>query len=182
MITEDGNIKYDITEDIMNLISDEFLKEFRKQLFRIHEHYSLKTTEDDGLLYSTGTSGWYASLGRACIETKNKELLKYYKTLPWYDSDLFDSQLADMIVSNKLMLAGSKEIISEKLGIKEEELHECDNCGGIYTSDMVVASGEDVSCFNCIDKNNSDNRNVTDYYVESFRLIDDWISEGESDD
>lgn len=39
-------MEYKIPEQIIGLITDDFLKEFRNQLFRIHEHYSLDTFAD----------------------------------------------------------------------------------------------------------------------------------------
>lgn len=180
MITEDGNIKYEIPEDIKKLISYGFLKEFRSQLFRI-DGCSLRTTEDEGLYYNTGTSAWYASLGKACLNTNNKELFKYYHSLPWYDSDLFDSELADMMVDSKLMLRTAKEIISKNLDIKEEELYECDSCCGIFTRDMVIELDKEIFCKWC-DDSKGGSRNATDYYLSSLKEIEKFISDGESDD
>ena len=54
---------YTMPEDIKNLITDDFLKEFRNQLFRIHEYYSLDVFAEEGIPINTSTAGWYAAFG-----------------------------------------------------------------------------------------------------------------------
>lgn len=178
------HIKYSIPENIKVLITDIFLKEFRNQLFRIHKHYGLNTFADEGIPMNTSTSGWYAAFGKACIETQNLELFDYWRGLEWYDSDIFDGELADMLVDKKLILPSIDEIIYEKLGIKSDDLAYCGECGKLYTKDMVVDMGEDSEfidshisqylCLHCQDKLNSQNKesSVTDYYLSVLKELD----------
>ena len=49
----DVHIEYTMPENIKDLITYDFLKEFRNQLFRIHEHYSLDTFADFGIPMNT---------------------------------------------------------------------------------------------------------------------------------
>ena len=128
------HIEYTMPENIKSLITDDFLKEFRNQLFRIHEHYSLDTFADEGIPMNTSTAGWYAALGKACLVTNNLELFDYWRSLEWYDSDIFDGELADMLVDRKFILPSIDEIIYEKLGIKSDDLRICGECGKLYVT------------------------------------------------
>ena len=169
----DVRVEYMIPPHIKQLITDSFLKEFRNQLFRIFE-FGLDTFAECGIPADTSTSGWFAAFGKACLLTNNEELLNYWRTLPWYDSDIFDGELADMLIDRKFILDDTSKIIEEKLGIKEEDLVICDDCGKTFTKDMVVKYSYEESneffseyrCLHCQDiKNTKDgNRNATDYY------------------
>ena len=178
------HVEYNIPNEIKVLITDEFLKEFRNQLFRIHEYYSLDTFADEGIPINTSTAGWYAALGKACLETNNLELFDYWRSLEWYDSDIFDGELADMLVDRKFILPSIDEIIYEKLGIKSDDLRVCGECGKLYTKDMVIDMGEDSEftqssysqylCLHCHDKLISLNKkgNTTDYYLSVLKELD----------
>ena len=69
---ENVRIEYTIPDNIKKLATDDFLKEFRNQLFRIHKHYSLNTFADEGLSENTSTFGWYAAFYKACRLTKKR--------------------------------------------------------------------------------------------------------------
>ena len=172
---ENVYIGYKIPENIKELITDEFLKEFRNRLFRICG-YSLEDFAETGISMCTSTSGWYVAFWKACKLTNNSQLLNYYNTLDWYDSDLFDDELAHMLIEKKLILGDLSEIIEEKLGIKEEDLRVCNDCRKYFSKDMVVKINEDEEedgiwfskyrCLHCQDvKDTKDkNKNATDYY------------------
>ena len=49
----DVHIEYTMPEHIRNLVTDDFLKEFRNQLFRIHDYYSLDLYADHGIPMNT---------------------------------------------------------------------------------------------------------------------------------
>ena len=93
------------------MCTDNFLKEFRRQLYRMHEHYSLDLFADEGIPINTSTTGWYASFGKACLLTNNEKLLDYYDKLGWEDSDIFDDELANMMVDKKILLDEYKHLI-----------------------------------------------------------------------
>ena len=180
------HIEYTMPENIKSLITDDFLKEFRNQLFRIHEHYSLDTFADEGIPMNTSTAGWYAALGKACLVTNNLELFDYWRSLEWYDSDIFDGELADMLVDRKFILPSIDEIIYEKLGIESDDLRICGECGKLYTKDMVIDMGENSEftenslsqyiCLHCHDKVNMKNKNgnATDYYRSILKELDEY--------
>ena len=186
-IVKDGDgvcIEYTIPKDIKDLITDDFLKEFRNQLFRIHEYYSLETFAEEGILMDTSTSGWFAAFGKACLLTHKEVLLDYWRTLPWYDSDIFDGKLAEMLVERGFVLSDLNKVIEERLGIKQDDLRVCNDCGRVYAKDMVVEitdANEDelfseYRCLYCQDiKNTKDgNRNATDYYRSVLKELDEY--------
>ena len=180
------HVEYSIPEEIKVLITDDFLREFRNQLFRIHKYYGLDTFADDGIPMNTSTAGWFAAFGKACLLTNTTELLDYWRSLEWYDSDIFDGELADMLVDRKFILPSIDEIIYEKLGIKSDDLRVCGECGRLFTKDMVIDMGEDSEfaenrygqylCLYCQDKLNSEDKsgNATDYYRSVLKELDDY--------
>lgn len=176
-------IAYAIPNNIKNLITDDFLKEFRNQLFRIHEHYSLDTFADFGIPTNTSTGGWYAAFGKACLLTHKEELLDYWRTLPWYDSDIFDGELANMLVARGFILDDLTKVIEEQLGIKSDDVVMCNECGKLYSKDMVIEVEDEEElyytqyiCLFCNDvKNTSDgNKHTTDYYRKILEELDEY--------
>lgn len=178
------HIEHQIPENIKNIITYNFLKEFRNQLIRIHEYWSIDTFAENGIPTNIGTSGWQAALGKACIITDNKELYNYWRKLPWYDSDIFDGMLVDMLIKNRLILGDLSKVIEQQLGIKEEDLRYCCDCGKLYTPDMVIELSEkeveeEISMYRCLCcndiKNTSDgNKNATDYYRNCLTEIENY--------
>lgn len=177
-------IEYTMPEDIKNLITDDFLKEFRNQLFRIHEYYSLETFAEEGIPINTSTSGWFAAFGKACLLTNKEVLIDYWRTLPWYDSDIFDGELAEMLIERGFILGDLSNVIEQQLGIKSNDLRVCNDCGKLYTKDMVIEItdvDEDelfsrYRCLYCQDvKETKDgNRNATDYYRSILKELDEY--------
>lgn len=186
---DDVYIEYQIPKNIKQLITYEFLKEFRNQLIRIHQYWSIDTFAENGIPMNTSTGGWYAALGKACIITGNEELYNYHRTLPWYDSDIFDGELAEMLIEKHLILDDLSKVIEQQLGIKDDELRYCCDCGKLYTPDMVMELSEkeaedEISMYRCLCcndiKNTKDgNKNATDYYRSCLKEIDNynWIKE-----
>ena len=161
-IVEEGEAfaVYTIPEHIQKLITDDFLRELRNQLFRLHPHYSLETFAEWGIPESTSTFGWTTAFGKACLMTHNEAILDYWRALDWYDSDIFDDLLAQMLIDRHFILGDVSKIIEEKLGIPEKDLKVCCDCGKLYTKDMMVkltrrekkeAMG-DYRCLFCQDK------------------------------
>lgn len=171
---DDVHIEYQMPDNIKEIITYNFLKELRNQLFRIHEYYSLDTFAEYGIPLNTSTGGWHAAFGKACIITNSKELYKYWQTLAWYDSDIFDGELAEMLIENHLILGDISKVIEQQLGIKEDKLRCCCDCGKLYTFDMVIELSEkeaedEISSYRClccndIKETKDGNKNATDYY------------------
>ena len=186
-IIEEGNdvhIEYTIPEDVKKLITDDFLKEFRNQLFRIHEHYSLDVFAEEGIPVNTSTSGWFAAFGKACLLTHKEIVLDYWRTLPWYDSDIFNSELAEMLIDRHFILGDLSKVIEEQLGIKESDLRVCNECGKLYSKDMVVEIADTdeeeqickYRCLYCQDVKDlkEGNPHATDYYRGILKELDDY--------
>lgn len=178
---------YTMPEDIKNLITNDFLKEFRNQLFRIHKEYSLDVFAEEGIPINTSTAGWYAAFGKACLLTHKEELFNYWRTLPWFDSDIFDGELAGILIERGFILGYLSDVIYKQLGIKEDDLRICNDCGKVYSKDMVVliddkSEDEDdlisnYRCLHCQDKRNTksiDNCNTTDYYRNILEELDEY--------
>ena len=188
IVGEDNNVhvEYTMPEHIRNLITDDFLKEFRNQLFRIHKYYSLDLYADYGIPMNISTAGWFAAFGKACLVTHKEEILDYWRTLPWYDSDIFDGELADMLVERKFILDDSSKVIGQLLGIDPDDIVECCDCGKIYTKDMMSVLTQDdedyeedwtqYRCFYCQDVKNlkEGNPNATDYYRNILKELDEY--------
>jgi len=135
---DDVHIEYEIPEEIKKLATYEFLKEFRNQLFRIHEYWGLNSFAEDGIPVNTSTGGWHAAFGKACIISNNKELYNYWRTLEWFDSDIFDGDLAEMLIENHLILDDLAKVLKDQLGLNSEDIVYCCDCGNLYTKDMVI--------------------------------------------
>lgn len=177
IVREDDDLffEYTIPENIKDLITYDFLKEFRNQLFRIHKYYSLDTFADFGIPLNTSTAGWYAAFGKACLLTHKEGLLDYWRKLPWYDSDIFDGELAEMLIDKKLILGDSAKIIGEQLNINPDDIVCCCDCGRLYVKDMTVALTEEdedrcydeeyiqYRCLHCQDSKEED-EGATNYY------------------
>ena len=186
-IIEEGNdvhVEYSIPEDIKKLITDDFLKEFRNQLFRIHEHYSLEVFAEEGIPVNTSTSGWFAAFGKACLLTHKETVLDYWRTLPWYDSDIFNSELAEMLIDRHFILGDLSKVIEEQLAIKESDLRVCNDCGKLYSKEMVIeiaVTDEEertckYRCLYCQDVKDlkEGNPHATDYYRGILKELDDY--------
>ncbi|MBD5487312.1 MAG: hypothetical protein HDR13_00735 [Lachnospiraceae bacterium] len=180
----DIHIEYTMPEYIKNLITDDFLKEFRNQLFRIHEHYSLDLFAEEGIPINTSTAGWFAAFGKACLLTHKEPVLDYWRTFPWYDSDIFDGELAEMLIERHFILGDLSKVIEEQLGIKESDLRVCNECGKLYSKDMVVEitdtdEEELISKYRCLycqdvkDLKDGD-PHATDYYRSILKELDEY--------
>lgn len=188
------HIEYSIPDKIKNLITDEFLKEFRNQLLRIHKYWSINTFAEEGIPMNTSTAGWYAAFGKACMLTNNEDLFNYWRKLEWYDSDLFDGELAELLIERHFILGDLSKVIEQQLGIKEEDLRMCCDCGQMYTKDMVIEiSDEEVKkdflmsgyrCLCCQDiKDTKDgNENATDYYRSILTELDEYKKNNKIDE
>jgi len=169
----------EIPERIKELITLNFLKEFRNQLFRIYG-YSIGTFAEDSIPMDVSTNGWSVAFSKTCINTNSKELYNYRKTLEWYDYENFNDELVEILIENSLILGDLSKVIESQLGIKESELRECFECGELYIDNMVIKLTDEeythYICLHCNDiKNTSDkNEDVTDYYKNCIDEINNY--------
>lgn len=138
-------MRYTIPEKYKTMCTDNFLKEFRRQLYRMHEHYSLDLFADEGIPINTSTTGWYASFGKACLLTNNEKLLDYYDKLGWEDSDIFDDELTNMMVDKKILLDEiDKYAIKNNIIQNTSDSLYCCKCGQMFVKkDMLILPPED---------------------------------------
>ena len=162
-ITENG-FEYKIPKDIKDKISLDFLKQFRSELFRIHEYYALDCWYDETLGVNSGTSGWATAFGLAAMKTNHDWLYEYMETLPWYDFDIFADEVSYMLVENHLMLDSKEKYIAQTLGLDEKELHRCEP----ETEDDYGR----YLCDYCQDAKNSEYKSATKYYQEGIKILE----------
>lgn len=79
-----------IYEYISEHITQDFLKEFRYQLFRIFGH---TVKNFFGIIF---TAGWFAAFGKTCL-IKNDSILRYYKSLDNRETVLFNNEMAALV-------------------------------------------------------------------------------------
>lgn len=137
-------MKYTTPEKYKQMYTNDFLKEFRRQLYRMHENYSLELFADEGIPINTSTMGWYAAFGKACLLTNNEELLDYYDTLGWEDSDVFDDDLVNLMVDKKILLDEiDKYAIKNNIIKNTSDSLYCCKCGQMFMKkDMLKLDKE----------------------------------------
>lgn len=168
------HIEYTIPEEIRSLITDKFLKEFLYQLIRISGLSPYDFADD--IVYTEGTGAWYAAFGKACIETNNAELYNYWLSLEWYDSDIFDGELVDILFERKFILGYRLDVVSRELGMDANEIDTCSECGKYMKKNILIKDGEEYMCPYCMDVKNGDRykNGSTDYYRETCREVDEY--------
>lgn len=91
---------YEIPDDIRSAITLEFSKVFFEQLNKIFnsdnymEQYKWFFQE---VFYFEGTHGWNTAIKNTSQIVGCPQIYDYYCTLDWYDSDLFDDKLFDIV-------------------------------------------------------------------------------------
>lgn len=162
-ITENGSIKYTMPQCIKAMITPEFCEQLAKELHLIFG-IGITDTDYDCLVYQGGTSGWNVAIAATCRKLKQDELYKYYLSLPWYDSDIFDGELSDILVENKWFIPGSEsDEIARQLGMNANDIKYCDKCTKLFhVNDVeVYADAEDeydgsiYACTQCLGKGDS---------------------------
>ena len=105
-ITEKG-YEYTMPAEIKALVNREVLLNLKYELGRVFRDVSFETEADYTQFGST--YGWNKALKIACGFAHQNELYQYYRYLPWYDSDLFDSEITDLSVEAGVILKGGWE-------------------------------------------------------------------------
>lgn len=118
-ITDKGTIEYQIPIEFKNKFTKEIMKDFRKLVIDTFKQNDINQgrlpvdyeneTYYSWWLFMEGTGGFYESFEYICNKYNLQEILEYYQTLPWYDSDLFDSEFGDLLVSYKLVDLGNPD-------------------------------------------------------------------------
>lgn len=95
------HIEYNIPDEIKSRIPQCFYSAFAGELCSVFGCTVFEKDESGfySLVYISGTAGWAEALKMTCKKLDMQWLLDYYDSLPWYDSDIFDGEIEDMIIS-----------------------------------------------------------------------------------
>ncbi|MGL5329953.1 MAG: hypothetical protein ACRDD7_11840 [Peptostreptococcaceae bacterium] len=100
---------YKIPSRISRLMTKEFLHIFKSKLDEVFQ------LEPDATAWSCyyhleSTGGWYDAFNYACDNHPSPHLgvgiKRYYNTLDWYDGDIFDDELAELMVKKGVIKKG----------------------------------------------------------------------------
>lgn len=152
---------YTLPQEINILLTLDFLKEFRSELFKLN-NYSLADFAENSVLINSGTVGWSTALGNACINTNKLELYKYVKSLDWEDFDICADIITSKLLDNNLILGKISSVIEQQLNIPIHQQCQCSMCYGIFSRDMGKIYELDFICFKC---------NNPNYYQKSLERL-----------
>lgn len=94
------DLTYKIPEDILSKIPEYFWSAFAGELVSVFGPHALEKVDDSyNLYFLTGTMGWNAALKMTCRKLDMYWLYEYYDKLQWWESDMFDGEFEDLIVS-----------------------------------------------------------------------------------
>ena len=88
---------YSIPEEIDSQIPDYFYYALFGELIGVFGEYLLESAHKFGCLFSS-TAGWVAAFTMTCKKLDMKNVLEYYNSLDWYDSDQFDGVIEDRVI------------------------------------------------------------------------------------
>jgi hypothetical protein len=106
-IDNKGNLHYHIPEEIENRIPEYFYIAMAGELCSIFGWQIFEKQEDSYISeiepyydLASSTGGWYEAFKATCKKLDMNWLLEYYRTLAWYDSDMFDGVIENRIITN----------------------------------------------------------------------------------
>ena len=166
-ITENG-YEYTMPEEWLKEIDLEFLTAFRDELFKM-KYITLDGCYYDTLAHTESTAGHHVAFKLACVKSNKLDLYQYSKTLPWYDSDIFDGKLSGLLIENKFIIDGCfEDIIGEKLGIDPNDIELCMKCGKYFFKKDMVADIDAEDFYYCIHCEGSFDSHK--YYLDGLNL------------
>ena len=94
--------EYKIPPEIKAKLTNEFMSDFLNELINI---FDLKEPifYSDCLTYFESTCGWVDAFECVCAKHKLSDVFTYYDKLAWYDSDIFDDEVACLLVEYDLI-------------------------------------------------------------------------------
>lgn len=87
-------IRMVLTDDVLEVFATEFKREFSK--FNGCDWR-------EAICCLDGTQGWGSALERTLIKCGLDSVWKYYDELEWYESDLFDGDLVDILLKKNML-------------------------------------------------------------------------------
>ena len=88
----------DRAEEFINTISMDFMLRFKEALVESFASNDLDFEDEEVWINVGSTVGWGNAFDRTCDELDMQGLKQYYKKLEWFDSDVFDGDVADLAV------------------------------------------------------------------------------------
>lgn len=165
----DSLFEYRIPKALKKKINKNFI---RQMMYELHMIFGLNLDTpylEYSALTNSGTGGWYESFANTCRKTNNKELLEYYNSLPWYESDLFDDEVEQLFIKYKFIINGDmSDVIVEKTCFSKDEIAGCYTCGHWFPKEFITTDGDgDPVCLHCLEQEKSENKHANNYYQES---------------
>lgn len=165
---------YKIPTEWKEKMNKNFIKQMMYEL-HIISGLDLDTPYLDSVITNSGTGGWYEAFANTCRKTNNKELLKYYNSLPWYESDLFDGEVEDLFLNYRFIINGDMgDIIVEKTCFSQDEIGGCLSCGHWFPKEFITTDGDPI-CLHCLEQKKSENKHANSYYQESIKKNEEFL-------
>lgn len=99
---------YKMPEVVKAEFKAHILKCFLKELIDVFD-IKHEVTMCNTIAHLEGTYGWYEAFKKMCVNYGLEDILAYYDKLEWYDSDLFDGELGDLLVEYGLVEFGNPD-------------------------------------------------------------------------
>ena len=88
----------DRAEEFINTISIDFILRLTEALKGSFKNADLDWGDEGTWFEVVGTVGWVNAFEKTCDEFGMRDLKQYYKELDWFDSDVFDGDVAHLSV------------------------------------------------------------------------------------
>ncbi|KPV44087.1 hypothetical protein [Alicyclobacillus ferrooxydans] len=131
-IRDDLTFEYEMPVEIKQCFTKEFMTDFREKAIEVFKQNDIrqgktpyeyeKSTYYSWWIHMEGTSGFHDAFKEICEKYDLDHVVNYYKQLPWYDADLFDSELGDLLVRYGLVELGT----AEEHEISKSSMFRCD--------------------------------------------------------
>ena len=168
--------EYAIPKEYKKDIDKKFCKKMLQELHIIFK-VSLEDFDYECFSYLEGTGGWYESFATTCRELKKDKLLIYYNSLEWYDSDLFDAELTECMVNNKLILPKSEiEEVARQNNISADKIVYCEECGKYVDKKDAIYNKKIFKMYYCQNCETSKK-----YELDKKKAIKEWLKLNNSD-
>lgn len=100
---------YRMPEEIRKEFTREMMSCFLEELIDTFDYMPSKPTYYDHIVYIESTYGWHKAFKKMCISYGLEDIYSYYNYLEWYDSDMFDGELSDLLLEYGLIEEGEVE-------------------------------------------------------------------------
>jgi hypothetical protein len=181
MPIENGYVVYSIPDNIKQMIDKNLLSAMRNELYWV-SNLSLSDYAYESAATNSGTAGWNVALALACLKTNKREVYEYYRTLPWYDSDTFDGQFEQMLITEGLVRPGYEiDHVCEELKLSVDDVGCCEHCGKVFFKEQLIKSyvshnpdWDVYLCQQCDIKTNhkDESTSANNYYLNGLKTLD----------